>query len=564
MIAAVDVVETAAESIDWLVLIVGFVGGLALFLYGLDRLTESLRVVAGDRARQILERLTRNRFAGLLTGAGLTAVVQSSSVTTVLLVGFVSAGLMAFVQTIPVILGSNVGTTVTAQIIAFDVAGWALGIVAVGYLVAAIARKRTQRARGMAVLGLGLVFLGMTVMAESMDPLRAYEPFISAMEALDTALLAVAVGALFTAVVQSSSATTGVVIVLAGQGLISLEAGIALVLGANVGTAVTAVLAAIGKPREAQRVAAAHVLFNVFGVLLWLPFIDVLARFVMEIGGGLQREIANAHTVFNVINALIVLPFIAPFARLIERIVPERPSSGTLTARYIDASLLETPALAMAKARMEMMRMASRVQDMLASILPAILDGDRDQLERIEDLDDEVDELHGVIVEFLGEVSKRELSDEVSAELVDLLEATNALEAIGDIIETNLVAIGLRRIEVGIDVSEVTRDRIEGYHRSIQHALQLALVAVMQKDPQAAHDVDARKKSINRRETEIRERLGERLIADAAHRTATYAIETDLVAQLRRVFYFVRRIARVAVPESDQATLGSGSESTAI
>lgn len=556
MIATTEVVGTTAESIDWLTLGLGFAGGLALFLFGLDRLTESLRVVAGDRARAILERLTRNRIAGLLTGTAVTAVVQSSSVTTVLLVGFVSAGLMAFEQTVPVILGANIGTTVTAQVIAFNVAGWAMGIVALGYLLTAVGRSRTRRAQGSAVLGLGLVFLGMLVMGEAMEPLRTFEPFIDAMKALDTTLLAVLVGAAFTAIVQSSSATTGVVIVLAGQGLISLEAGVALVLGANIGTAVTAVLAAIGKPRDAQRVAAAHVAFNVLGVIVWLPFIDALIGVVDDIGGGLQREIANAHTIFNVVNALVVLPFVVPFARLIDRLVPDRPAVGELVPKYIDRSLLDTPSLAMSKARMEMMRMATRVQRMLSAILPAVIDGDLDELERIEATDEEVDELHGMIIEFLGELSRRELSEDTSAELVDLLEATNALEAIGDIIEQNLVAVGERRIEAGIDVSEETEELIEGYHASIEQALQMALVAVVQKDPVAAREVAAMKKSVNRGEAEITSRLGARLVAAGPQRTTTYAIETDLVAQLRRVFYFVRRIARVAVPEAEQAKLG--------
>lgn len=557
MLAAVDVAEVTTESIDWLLLIVTFAGGLALFLYGLDRLTDALKTVAGDRARSILERLTHNRFTGLLTGAGVTAVVQSSSVTTVLLVGFVSAGLMAFEQTIPVILGANVGTTVTAQVIAFDIAEWALGIVAVGYAVAAISGSRMRRAQGAAVLGLGLVFLGMIVMGDAMEPLRTYEPFIDAMAALDTTLLAVLVGALFTAIVQSSSATTGVVIVLAGAGLISLEAGIALVLGANIGTAVTAVLAAIGKPRDAQRVAAAHVLFNVVGVLVWIPFADSLAVLVEGIGGGLQREIANAHTIFNVINALVMLPFVVPFARLVDRLVPDREPVGAIMPRYIDPSLLDTPQLALSKARMEMMRMAARVQDMYGSALPAILDGDIDEFDRIESVDDEVDELHGVIVEFLGQASRRELTDDASAELVDLLEATNALEAIGDIIETNLLSIGRRRAELGIEMSEGTLDLIEGYHRAIGHALQMALVAVLQKDPEAARMVSQQKKSINRNEAEILERLSARLVAEGPQRTATYALEVDLVGQLRRIFYFVRRIARVAVPEVEQAKLGS-------
>ena len=557
MLFATEVVETTTDSIDWLMLIVGFAGGLALFLYGMDRMTESLRVVVGDKARKILERLTANRFVGLVTGAGVTAVVQSSSVTTVLLVGFVTAGLMTFEQTIPVIFGSNIGTTITAQIIAFNVAGWALGIVAVGYLVSAVSKGAHRRARGMAIIGLGLIFLGMTVMSESMEPLRTYEPFIETMELLDSLILAVIVGALFTALVQSSSATTGVVIVLAGQGLISLEAGVALVLGANIGTAVTAVLAAIGKPVNAKRVAGAHVLFNVIGVLIWLPFVDQLVSLVSSIGGGITREIANAHTIFNVVNALIFLPFVNQFAALVRRVVPDRAPAGAIEPRYIDPDLVSTPSLALSKARMEMLRMASRVQAMLIDIMPAVFDGDLDTFDRIEQMDDEVDEIHGIVLEFLGLVSQQQLSDESSAELVDLVEATNALEAIGDLVETNLVTLGQARLGQGVEVSEETRSMIEKYHRSVVRAFEMALVAVTQKDDEAARQVAKMKKKINEREAQLLQRFSDRLVIDEPNRVATYRWEIDVVTQLKRVYYFTRRIARAAVPEREQALLGS-------
>jgi phosphate:Na+ symporter len=560
MLATAEVIETTTESIDWLLLVIGFAGGLALFLFGMDRLTDSLRVVVGDKARDILERLTKNRITGLFTGAAVTAVVQSSSVTTVLLVGFVTAGLMSFQQTIPVILGSNIGTTVTAQIIAFNVAAWALGFVAIGYIGTLVTKRRVGRAQGTALIGLGLIFLGMTVMADAMEPLRTYEPFIDAMETLDSLIIAIIVGALFTALVQSSSATTGVVIVLAGQGLISLEAGVALVLGANIGTGVTAVLAAIGKPRDAQRVAGAHVAFNVIGVVLWLPFVGLLVDLVSSIGGGITREIANAHSIFNIVNALLFLPFITPFAALITRLVPDRPATGVVTPRYIDDSLLDTPSLALAKARMEMLRMASRVQGMLAAVLPAILDGDVDEFDRIEAVDDEVDDIHGIVIEFLGLVSQQSLSDASSDELVDLIEATNALEAVGDLVETNLVGLGQSRIDQGVEVHPETRQMLERYHRGIVEAFQLALVAVTQKDPEAARRVAAMKSSINAREASILERLSVRLISDDPNRVATYRFEVDVVTQLKRVFYFSRRIARVAVPDTEQAKLGSEPE----
>ncbi len=554
-VAAADVVAATTDSVDWFTLLVGLFGGLALFLLGMELMTESLRLIVGDRSRRLLEALTNNRFAGLATGAAITAVIQSSSVTTVLVVGFISAGLMTFTQSIPVILGSNIGTTITAQIIAFKVTTWALVFVAVGFAIGAIAKRESKKAQGTALMGLGLVFFGMLVMGEAMSPLRAYEPFIEAMKALENPLLGILAGALLTALVQSSSATTGIVIVLAGQGLIAPEAGIALVLGANIGTSVTAMLAAIGKPREAQRAAVAHLLFNVIGVVIWFPLIGWLSSLVASIGGGVAREIANAHTVFNVVNALLFIPFVSQFAALVVRLVPDREAEGALAPKYLDPGLIRTPALALAKARMEMLRMASRVQKMLADVLPAALEGSIDDLARVEAMDDEVDSLHGLIIEYLGRIGRERLSEESSDELMDLFEATNALEAIGDIIETNIVALGHQRIASSIEVSPQTRAVITHYHESVYHAFELALIAVTQKDAAAARRVSKMKSDIRELERAAAIHEAERLVADEPNRVATYRFETDLLANLKRVYYFTRRIARVAVPAGEQASM---------
>ena len=279
MTSHISVMLAAEESgeIDTLLQAIELFGGLAIFLLGLDHLTESLKLVAGTKLKGILGVLTKNRVVGMLTGAGLTAIVQSSSVTTVLVVGFISSGLMTLGQSIGVILGANIGTTITAQIVAFKVTKYALALVAVGFGYMFFGKQEKARTRGSLVMGLGLVFFGMSVMSSAMEPLRGYQPFIDAMAQMDNVLIAVLAAAAFTALVQSSSATTGVVIVLASSGLISPTAGIALVLGANIGTSVTAFLAAIGKPRAAQRAAMAHALFNTVGVLVWLPFVGWLS-----------------------------------------------------------------------------------------------------------------------------------------------------------------------------------------------------------------------------------------------------------------------------------------------
>ena len=555
ILATVELGVETTDSIKWFSLVVGLVGGLAIFLFGMDLMTDSLKLVVGDKARTVLEKLTANRFVGLLTGAGITAVIQSSSVTTVLVVGFISAGLMSFVQSIPVILGSNIGTTITAQLIAFNITNWALVLVSVGFGISALAKRQQRKSQGTALLGLGLIFFGMVVMGAALSPLRTYEPFINVMETLDNPVLGILAGAVITAVLQSSSATTGIVIVLATQGLITPGAGIALVLGANIGTSVTALLAAIGKPREAQRAAVAHLLFNVLGVLLWIPFVGWLVSVVGGIGGGTAREVANAHTVFNVVNALIFLPFVNQFAALVTRMVPDKPVDGEMRPKYLDRSLIRNPSLALSAARMEMLRMASRVQGMLADILPAALDGSIDSLADVEAMDDEVDLLHGLLLEYLGDIGEARLSEASSDELMDLFEATNALEAIGDIIETNLVALGHQRIGASITVSDETREVLEIYHKAVYDAFQLALVAVTQKDQAAAKKVSRMKSHIRNLERAATQHEAERLVADEPNRIATYRFEIDLIANLKRIYYFTRRIARVAVPESQQASM---------
>ena len=403
----------SAEAIPLFALLMGLFGGLALFLYGMDQMSQSLEEVAGDRMKAILSRLTSNRLMGALTGAFVTAVIQSSSVTTVLVVGFITAGLMSLSQSIGIILGANIGTTITAQIIAFKVTKFALLMVAVGFGMLFFGRRERLRQYGTGLMGLGLVFFGMGVMGDAMSPLRTYEPFLAWMARLETPAIGIVAGALFTALVQSSSATAGIVIVLASQGLISLAAGIAVIFGANIGTCITALLASIGKPREAVRASVVHVLFNVIGVLIWLPFIDQLAALVTQVSPVAQdltgtaklaaetpRQIANSHTVFNVANTLIFLPFTGLLAGLVERLVPDRPEKEgfRVRAKYLDEELLSTPSLALDRARLEILHLGDYVMEMMRRILPAMLIGERAELEEIAEMDDRVDRLHGQIV----------------------------------------------------------------------------------------------------------------------------------------------------------------------
>ncbi len=557
LLAVSESTVNAGSDIDLFVLLVTLFGGLAIFLLGMERMTESLRLVAGPRLRDILLRLTSNRFAGMATGAGITAVIQSSSVTTVLIVGFITSGLITFEQSIGAILGANIGTTITAQIIAFKITTYALLGVAIGFGVTFLSKDGARKAQGAALLGLGLVFFGMTLMGDAMEPLRDSDTFIDAMARLENPLLGIAVGAGFTALVQSSSATTGIVIVLAQQGLITLETGIALVLGANVGTSITAILAALGKPRDATRAAYAHTLFNVVGALVWLPFIGVLANAVSSMGGGTAREVANAHTVFNVVNAFLAIGFVSQFAALVDRLGEDRPEDQetAIESRYLDPGLLRTPTLALDRARLELLRMADRVRRMVADALPALLTGSRWDLLEVESLDDEVDGLHGHIIGYLGEISRTRLSEASTEELIGLMEATNDLEAIGDVIETNLVGIGLTRVEEGLTVSPLTQAVLTEFHADVSEALDLAMLALTQKNADAARRVAKMKGHINSLERSAAAHQAERLMVDEPDRIPTYRLETDVITALKRIYYYTKRIARVSVPAPERAAM---------
>ncbi|MBT8108592.1 MAG: Na/Pi cotransporter family protein [Gammaproteobacteria bacterium] len=540
-------------------------GGLALFLFGIDQMTEGLKAVAGEGMRQVLAKLTSNRFMGALTGALVTAVIQSSSVTTVLVVGFTTAGLMSFSQSIGVIMGANIGTTITAQIVAFKVTKAALAMIALGFAFLFLGKKSHLRHYGEVLMGLGLVFFGMSIMSDAMQPLRTYQPFLDLMVRMENPLIGILVAAGFTALIQSSSATTAIVIVLAGQGFITLPAGIALAFGANIGTCVTALLAAIGKPREALRAAATHVLFNFAGVILWIAFVDELAALVSSLSpsypglAGAERlaaeaprQIANAHTIFNVANTFIFIWLTTLIARLVEWLIPDRPidEEGVITARYLDADLVSTPSLALDLVRRELRRMGKQVNEMLDKIMPAILHGSEATLQEIQEIDERVDVLHAEIVVYLGRISEMELSKRQTRELMGLMDAVNDLENIGDVIEVNLVELGRRRISKGVAISEPTQVMLSGFHEVVQAAVERSIQAVSEYNFELAKSVTEMKKEISRIADSAASHEARRLVANEPHRIEAYTVEMDITEKLQRIYYFARRMARTVTPES--------------
>src|SRR5215469_6671144 len=437
----------AARDLDLVEMLGLLAAGLALFLFGLQLLTDGLKAIAGDRLPVLLARMTSNRFKGLFAGAAITALLNSSTITTVLLVGFVSAGLMTLMQTIPMIMGANIGSTFTAQIIAFNVSALTPFMLALGFLGYAFAPRKILRELGGALLGLGLLFLGIQFMSEATHPLRTFRPFIDAMQTMKNPLLGIVIGAVFTAIVQSSAATLGLIIALGSEGLMPLEAAIPLILGANIGTCGTALLAAIGKSAEAARVSIVHLLFNVIGVLLFVFLIPQLADFARlispsapELEGTARlaaetpRQVANIHTLFSVVSALVLIWFTRPMARLAELIVPERRSKVVAAGdpRYLDEASLAAPALGLQKARLEMVRLGELVLELARRGLRAAIEGKPDDLEMVRSDGTEIGRLASAILQYLGKLSEKESNEKTTSEMIKLIETVNDLESISD------------------------------------------------------------------------------------------------------------------------------------
>lgn len=555
--------SAAEQNIEWGVMGMKLFGGLALFLFGMEQMADALKAVAGERMKGILAKLTSNKVMGAATGAFVTAIIQSSSVTTVLVVGFITAGLMTFSQSIGVIMGANIGTTITAQIVAFKVTKAALLMIGVGFSMLFISKQDRIKQYGGMIMGLGLVFFGMSVMSDAMKPLRTYQPFLDLMISMESPMIGILVAAAFTGLIQSSSATTGIVIVMASQGFITLPAGIALAFGANIGTCVTAMLASIGKPREAVRAAMVHVIFNVLGVVLWIMFIPQLAEFVVSfspshpelsgierLGAETPRQIANAHTLFNISNTLIFIWFTSQFARVVEYLIPERlieEEGIAVSAKYLDEELLSTPSLALDRVRLEVLHMGEKVQAMLNRIMPAIISGSRESLDAVAQLDDEVDILYEQIIDYLGRISKQSLSDNQTDELLSLMEAVGDLENIGDTIETNLVALGHERIKVGFSISEPTRIVLQEFHRVIVRSVDGAIQSVSQINTEVAHAVVAMKDEITALASSATQHQAARLVAEEPNRIAAYTTEVDIIEKQKRIYYFAKRMAKTVL-----------------
>jgi len=552
----------STSTIEFGALFTGFGGGLALFLFGMRQMTESIKTVAGSSTKNLLARFTANRFTAALAGAIITAVVQSSSVTTVLVVGFISAGLLTLSQSIGVIIGANVGTTITAQIIAFKISQYGLLMIAVGFLIDVVAKSEKYKQWGMALMGLGLIFFGMELMSNATGPLREWPAFLHAMQSMQNPLLSIVIGLIFTAIVQSSSATTGMVIVLASQGLISLESGIGLLFGANIGTCVTAIIAAFGRPREAVQAAWIHIVFNAGGVVLWMFFIPQFAQLVRylspsalflegaaRLAAETPRQIANAHTLFNVGNSLIFIWLTGPMARLVERIVPETDHPKGICPKYLDKMFLEHPAMALDQVRRELVRLAELDQSMLEQSLGVATVGTQRDIARLRQTEEDVNTLHGAIILYLAELTQKNLVAPQSTQLYQYIGIANYLENVGDVIENNVLTGAMKRIRLAVVISPSTIDLLSNVHIKVCRAFDRSLDALRDGDHAAAQDAVESKAEVNELAERAASHLARRLVTYEPNRLAAFTVETDIIENLKRINTLTRQIARVLIKD---------------
>jgi phosphate:Na+ symporter len=582
-VLSATVLHAAQETpgaVNWKFMIIGLFGGLALFLYGMGKMSDGMKRSAGNRMRSILAALTKNRFIALTVGAFVTMVIQSSSATTVMLVSFVQAGLMTFTQSLGVILGADIGTTVTAQLIAFKLTDYALLMVAIGFGLQMVSKKTNVKNIGEVILGFGILFFGMKLMSDAMEPLRTHADFMNMMKGLENPLMGLFAGTVFTAVVQSSSASTGVVIVLAQQGLITLPAGIAVIFGANIGTCVTAGLASIGAAREAKRVALAHVLFKVAGVLMfifWIPeFAEIIKTISQRFGSQTARQIANAHTIFNVSLGLFFLPFTGIFGKVILKILPDKKiDPGIKPATWhLDDGSIQTPAIALGLARAEISRVAKLLNRMMqAVIIPFMSDENlikkenlppeekellireipkRDAyfpeltlLEGIDMREQKIDFLNEKIHDYLISVAREGLDSVQADEIYGMISISNDLEFIGDIIHRNMLPLIAKKKELSVDFSGEGKEELLIYHQKVCRQLKLLEEALVEMDIEKARRIMSEERKYLDLEAQYRLSHLERVRHNRKESAETHEVHMELMDLLKQIMVYSSNIASI-------------------
>ena len=525
-------------------IVTGIFGGLGLFLYGMKLMSDGLENVAGEKLKGILEKITSNKVIGVLVGTIVTAIIQSSSATTVMVVRFVNAGLMTLTQATGVILGSNIGTTITAQMVSFNLEVIAPIFIGVGAIVMMSAKKKRIKDLAYIALGFGILFMGMGLMSSSLKPisnLQIFNDFISVIG--KNHFLGVLVGLTMTAILQSSSATTGILVALANSGNIDMNVAFPIILGCNIGTCVTAILAGLTANRTAKKAALLHLLFNIFGTVLFLPFSDKVVTFVNYLTpDNVARQVANAHTIFNVVITIFILPISKYFVMLVNHILPDDEGKESCGAIYLDKKLLETPIVASGQVIKETIRMANKAKNNLELAMEVFLNWNEEKMKKVYENESIINTLERDITEYLIELSQHNLPEENAKLVSQAYHTINDIERIGDHAE-NIVELAIQKYENNITLSydgyKEVRQLFEVTLRSITIAIESFKSNEISDDEveKVEEEIDSLEKQF--RENNINRLSAKTCLADAG------IMFFDLLSNLERIGDHANNIATV-------------------
>ncbi|MBI5598695.1 MAG: Na/Pi cotransporter family protein [Deltaproteobacteria bacterium] len=524
--------------------IFSFFGGVMLLLYGMRLAGDGLQRAAGARLRGFLLAATGNRVKGVIVGAAITALLQSSSATTVILVGLVGSGLMSLSQTMGVILGADIGTTLTVQIITFRVYAYAIPIVGTGILLRFLSKGGAARDAGLAILGAGFIFLALKILMDTFSPL-AENPLLAEFLlgfSRDPAA-GIIIAALATSLLQSSAATLAIAITFAHSGLLTLDAAVPVVLGANIGTCVSAAISSMGAPPDAKRVALAHVIFKVTGVIIVLPLLGVFTRLVSLPSHEVARQVAYAHTFFNIGIAAMFLPFTGPLTTMVQHFLPLKAEDRKAGPRYLDPLVLAHPPLALGQATREALRLADTAEEMLKDSIEAFRKNDFSLIDGIQDMDNDVDLLDREIKLYLTKLAKESLTADEARREFEILTFTNNMENMGDVIDKNLMELARKKLKGGFSFSAEGMKDIVELHLRVMENFKEGVAAFASSDSGLSRRLLAHKARIAEMEKQMREAHIDRLHRGLKESIDTSSIHLDVLANLKRINSYACNIA---------------------
>lgn len=530
-----------------------FLGGLGIFLYGIKFMGDGLQKSAGDRLRDLLDRFTTNPLMGVLAGVLVTILIQSSSATTVITVGLVSAGFMTLRQAIGVIMGANIGTTVTAFIIGIDIGEYALPIIALGSILLFFFKNKKVNNFGQIVFGFGALFYGLELMSGGMKPLRSLEAFHDLTVSMSSnPILGVVVGTVFTVIVQSSSATIGILQGLFSEELINLDAALPVLFGDNIGTTITAVLAAIGASVAARRAAAVHVLFNLIGTTIFLILLKPFTFLVETLQGKMdlnpEMTIAFAHGIFNASNTLLQLPFVAVLAWIVTKLIPGEDAVADYKAKHLDPMFIEqSPSIALGQAKEEVLRMGTFSIRGLEETVQYLKTGNQKHSDTAYQLEDAINNLDRKITDYLIKLSTSSLSANESAEHTMLMDTVRDIERIGDHFENVIELIDYKQANK-VSITDSAMADLEQMFKLTISTVKEAMQALDHNDKIAAEHVVKKEEEIDKMERKLRKqhilRLNEGLCTGQAG-----IVYVDIVSNLERIGDHAVNIAEAVLGE---------------